>query len=160
WFLHTNADDAAFWRKRQELHHDSLRSLETVCFRLAKEWFACRLPEEVEKETWSLPAGVKQWFQTYADSPLKALVRPNKDALGLHRSLLESPSDRRSILWKSLLPAPMRPGEPMKRWTPRTYSIFFLHVISRVPHHLRLFPRTLWQSFHRSSSTKNVGRRI
>src|SRR5262249_9322117 len=33
WFLHTKADDAGFWKKRKELHHDSLRLLEAVCFR-------------------------------------------------------------------------------------------------------------------------------
>jgi len=160
WFLHTNTDDAAFWRKRQELHHASLRLLEAVCFKLAKEWFACRLPEDVEEETRSLPTGVKQWFQTYSHSPLIALLRPNKDVLWLHLSLLESPSDRRSILWKSFVPMPMRPAEPVKHWTVRTYGIFIIRAISRVPHHLRPVPRMLWHGLHRWRSTKNMGRRI
>jgi len=153
WFLHSKADDATFWKKRGELHHDSLRLLEAVAFRLAKEWFACRLPEELEIEIRSLPAGVQRWFQEYADSPLIALLRSNKDVLWLHLNLLDRRSDKRSILWKSLLPAPRRHEKPVARWTMLNYSQYLIHAISRVPHHLRPLPRMLRHGFHRWWST-------
>lgn len=144
WFLHTNADDGAFWKKREELHHDSLRSLEAVCFKLATDWFGCRLPEEVEKEISSLPTPVQQWFQKCGDSPLACLLRPNKDALWLHASLLKSPADKRSVLFRGIFPIPMLTAAAVKRWTLRNYGEFAAHVISRVPYHSRLFLRTLW----------------
>src|SRR5262249_10582017 len=120
WFLHTNAENDAFWEKRCELHHQSLRSLEAVCFRLAHEWFGCRLPEEVEHETRSLPAKVQLWFENYALSPLTWVLHPNKDALWLHLGLLEAASDRRAILYRGLLPAPPQPSERTSRSTLRT----------------------------------------
>jgi SAM-dependent methyltransferase len=147
WFLHTNSDDDAFWKKRDELHHRSLRLLETVCFRLANDWFGCRLPEEVEKEMRSLPPQVELWFQKYRDSRFAFLLDANKDALWLHSSLLESASDKWSVLFKGLFPAPTRPAEGTGRWTPRTYRKFVTHVISQAAFHARLLPRTLWHGF-------------
>ena len=158
WFLHTNADNGAFWQKRRELHHESLRSLEAVCFRLAQEWFGGRLPEELEREIQCLPTGVHHWFNRYRDSPVAALVRPNKDALWLHLSLLESSSDRQSILWGGFLPLPMRPADPIRRWTPRAYYQYLVHAISRVPHHSRLLPRTLWDGLRWWWSTNRLGK--
>ena len=146
WFLHTNADNKAFWGRWRQLHHESLRRLEAVCFTLAKQWFACRLAEELEEDIESLPGGAQRWFYKYSDSPLIALVRPNKDALWLHLSLLDSSSDKRSIFRNRVFPAPNRPSEPVKRWTLATFSQYVIHAICRgLPLHLSLLPRTLLQ---------------
>ena len=155
WFLHTNADDAAFWEKRRELHHESLRALEAVCFRLAKEWFGCRLPEELEREIESLPTGVQHWFQKYRDSSLTAPIRPNKNVLWLHLSLLESSSDKRSILWSWLLPMP---AESTKHWTPQAYGKYLVHATSRGLYHLRILPKMLWDGVQWWWSTNDLGK--
>ncbi len=159
WFLHTNADNKPFWKKRQESHHDSLRSLEAVCFRLATDWFDCRLPGEVDEEIRSLPTPVQQWFQKYGDSPLACLLRPNNDALWLHLSLLKSPADKRSVLCRGFLPI-LPPAVAVKRWTLRNYGEYFVHAISRVPYHSRLLPRTLWGGFRWWWSTNDLGKQF
>lgn len=46
-FLHLNADNDEFWKRWRDLHPPSLRSLESISFRLAKELFDCRVSEEV-----------------------------------------------------------------------------------------------------------------
>jgi hypothetical protein len=148
WFLENNADNELFWKDWRGLHDDSLRRLEAVCFRLATEWFACRLPQEVTKEIDSLPNSVQQWFLKYADSPLNALIRPNKDALWLHLSLLESRHAKILTFCDSLLPVRVPPAKAIGRWSLRTYTKFLGHAASRVGYHLRVLPQTLWEGFH------------
>ena len=160
WFLHTSADNEPFWKQWREWHHDSLRSFEAVCFRLASDWFACRLPEEAKEEIGSLPQPVQQWFQNYRDSPIAWLIRPNKDALWLHLSLLKSPSDKRRILCRGLFPIGTPPTKSVMGWPLRIYRRFFLHVISRVSYHLRLLPLTLWQGFRWWWSGKGLGKQF
>src|SRR5277367_639453 len=53
-FLHTNVENRSFWKQWRDLHNDSLRSCEAICFCLAKDWFACDLPEEVAAEVRNL----------------------------------------------------------------------------------------------------------
>jgi MFS family permease len=144
WFLHTNSDNEPFWKKREELHDESLRSLEAISFKLAHDWFGCRLPEEVEKETKSLVPKAQIWFERYPDSPLAGLLRPNKEALWLHLSLLKSPSDQRSVLFKSLFPALTRPAKDAVGWGARAYGKYLTHVISRASFHARALPGMLW----------------
>jgi MFS family permease len=160
WFLHANVDNQPFWKKRQELHHDSLRSLEAVCFRLARDWFGCRLPEEVDQEIRSLPTPVQQWFQEYGDSPLACLLRPNQDSLWLHLSLLKSPADKRSVLCRGFFPIPVPPVVAVKGWTLRNYREFVVHAISRVPYHSRRVPRTLWGGFRWWWSRNDLGKQF
>jgi Uncharacterised nucleotidyltransferase len=144
WFLENNADDEQFWKDWRDLHDDSLRRLEVVCFRLATEWFACRLPNEVAKEIDCLPNSIQQWFLKYADSPLNALINPNKDALWLHLSLLESRHAKILVFCESLLPVRVPPTKAVGRWSLRTYAKFLRHAASRLGYHLRILPLTLW----------------
>jgi predicted MFS family arabinose efflux permease len=160
WFLHTSADNEPFWKEWRESHHDSLRSLEAVCFRLARDWFACRLSREAEREIESLPTPVQHWFEGYGNSPLADVIRPNKDGLWLHLSLLGSFSDKRSVFCRRLFPTPLPPAEAVTRWPLRTYRKFFREVISRVCYHLRLLPPTLWQGFRWWWSAKGLGRQF
>lgn len=155
WFLETNADNEVFWKDWRGLHDDSLRRLEAVCFRLASEWFACSLPEEVAKEIDCLPTSVQQWFLKYGDSPLNALIRPNKDALWLHLSLLESRHTKILAFCDSLLPVRVPPAKAVGHWSLRAYSKFLEHASSRLCYHLRVLPQTLWKGFRWWWSTKS-----
>jgi MFS family permease len=101
-FLHKTADNNSFWPTWQDWHNPSLRRLETICFSLAHRWFDCRLHDAASEE---LPEEVNRWLGMYAFSPLMAKIRPNKDELWLHWSLIESRRARWSMLYRRLLPA-------------------------------------------------------
>jgi predicted MFS family arabinose efflux permease len=158
WFLHDTADDQAFWKQWRDSHHESLRSLEAVGFRLARDWFACRLPQEVEEEISQLPAAVDKWFADYGNSAVAELTHPNKDALWLNLSLLTSASDKRYVFFARLFPMPVPPVRAVARWPLRIYRKFSRHVISRVSYHTRLLPPTLWRGFRWWWSSKNLGK--
>ena len=169
-FLHTHADNQAFWKDWRELHDDSLRSVEVISFRLALHCFACRLPEEVKKEIDCSSTAIQAWFQRYADSPLSARFRPNKDALWLHLAILESFRDKRAILGKRLflprippvgaayIQEPARDGDAGPRGVLRRQVRYASHVIPRAAYHLRMIPSTLWHGVGLWWSAKNLGR--
>jgi MFS family permease len=167
-FLHLNADNESFWKDWRELHHNSLRSLEVISFRLAFHCFACRLPEAVKKEIDCSSAAIQAWFQRYADSPIRALLRPNKDVLWLHLAMLESPRDKRAILFKRLFPTyappvgvaafqnPVRDedaGPSRLLWRGVRYVSY---LIPRAAYHLRVIPSTLWHGVGLWWSAKNL----
>lgn len=160
WFLHTNADDGAFWKEWRGVHHDSLRSLEAVCFRLAKDWFACRLPPEAEEEIALLSAPVQKWFEDCGNSAVADVIHPNKDALWLHLSLLASASDKRSVFFARIFPVSVPPVRAVTRWPLRIYRKFSQHAISRATYHLRLLPPTLWRGFRWWWSAKGLGKQF
>ncbi len=160
WFLHDSADDGDFWKDWREQHDDSLRPLEAVGFRLARDWFDCRLPREAEEEIALLPAPVQQWFEQSGNCALADLIRPNKDPLWLHLSLLESASDKRSVFFSRLFPTPVPPMEAVARWPLRVYRKFSLYAISRVSYHLRLLPATLWDGLRWWWSGKELGKQF
>jgi MFS family permease len=160
WFLHSHADDAAFWKQWRESHHDSLRSLEAVGFRLARDWFACRLAPEVEAEVGLLGEPVRRWFEESGNSPVAALFHPNKDALWLHLSLLTSGADKRSVFFSGLFPTRVPPAQAVARWPLRIYRKFSWHVVSRVSYHLRLLPSTLWDGFRWWWASKGLGKQF
>jgi predicted MFS family arabinose efflux permease len=160
WFLHASADDGDFWKQWRELHDDSMRPLEAVCFRLAKDWFGCRLPLEAEEEIELLPAPVQQWFEDFGNCALADLIRPNKDALWLHLSLLESARDKRSVFFSRLFPTPVPPVQAVARWPLRIYRKFSGYAISRVSYHLRLLPKTVWGSLRWWWSGKELGKQF
>jgi len=66
-FLHTNANNHGFWAEWRELHDDSLRRLQAISFRLAFDWFACRMSESVQEETDRLPRAVQIWFRDFGN---------------------------------------------------------------------------------------------
>ena len=101
-FLHSNVDNQAFWKRWLELHDPSLRLAQTICFRLARDWFDCDAPEEVNSEIVRLPASVQRWFEEYGRSPLYTSLQPNKDGMLLHFSLIPS-RHRFAFLSKSLV---------------------------------------------------------
>jgi len=160
YFLHTNADNEQFWKEWRNLHDDSLRRIEAVCFQLAISWFACRVPEEVQREIGCLPTGVQQWFARYAHSPLSAWTRPNKDALWLQLSVLESSRDKLLVLGAGLFPVRVPPARAIRQWSVQEYARFSKHAVSRVGYHLRSLPRTLWEGLRWSASTNGLSRQF
>jgi MFS family permease len=157
WFLQASADDRDFWKRWQEQHDDSLRPLEAVCFRLARDWFDCSLSQEAEEEIERLPEAVQRWFEDYGNCAIADLFRPNKDPLWLHLSLLKSASDKRSVFFSRLFPTPLPPVQAMARWPLRIYRKFSGYAISRVSYHLRLLPQTVWNGFRWWWSGKELG---
>jgi hypothetical protein len=144
-FLDANADNEVFWKEWGYLHDRSLRRIEAVAFGLAAGWFACRIPEEVRKEIDDLPAAAQQWFHEYAHSPLASLLHPNKDALWLHLSLLESDRDKRMVFYGSLLPVRVPPRTAVQQWSWPSYVNFLAYAFSRLTYHLCSVPATLWK---------------
>jgi len=158
-FLDMHSGDREFWTQWKEWHDDSLRQVEATFFSLAREWFHCRMAEEVEQEIHRLPSGVQRWLEEYAYSPIRSILVSNKDALWLHLSLVESWRDQWSIFRQRLLGARMppvaafeenasesdrarrAPSNPGSRL--RKHARHFAYVASRAAYHMRTFPSTL-----------------
>ena len=168
WFLHTNAENEAFWKNWRELHDDSLRYLEAICFRLARDWFACQLPEQVEKDIACLSTSVHRWCDKCAGSQIDLFCRPNKKALWLHLSLLESFRDKRAVFCRHLFP--MRIPPVKAHWVQRSIpgdrqrsplqirARHLAYIISRVVYHVRAFPPTLWHGVRLMWSANGLGK--
>ncbi len=146
-FLENHKQDAAFWARWRQLHPSRLRALQSIAFRLAECYFGA---PRVEAD---LPAGLESWIERYAWSPVEALFRPNKNELYLHLTLLDSWSDRWRVARRRLLPLGL-PGPVeavhvpedqltaalrLRKWTRQ--SAF---AASRLLHHARALPPTLW----------------
>ena len=167
-FLHTNADNEPFWKTWRESHDDSLRCLEAISFRLAADRFACSLAGEVEEEIRRLPIAVKRWFDNFAGSPFTAPFCPNLDGLWLHLSLLESSTDKRSVLREKLLPTRWPPiervdladgsddMEKVQRSLSWKRARYVAHMVPRAAKHMRLLPSTLWHGVRWRWSTRTL----
>jgi hypothetical protein len=152
-FLNTH-HDPDFWREWQRLHTASARRLESVAFLLAKQWFACRVPDPVEDSIDRLSSSVHRWFEIYGWSPLESMFAPNKDELWLHMSLLDSNFDRFDVLRRRLIPV-SPPGHVDAIYTPEDQLTLsrrvtraarnWSYAASRAVHHIRLFVPTVWQ---------------
>jgi MFS family permease len=167
-FLHTNVENQPFWTQWREQHSDSLRSHQAVCFRLAKDWFACALPEEVEAEMQNLSPSVKQWLQAFNTSPLKGMFHPNKDGVWLHVALLESFRDQRAILRATLAPMHMpavgapgqdttRQGRRKRFWPSQRYVQYLFYIASRATYHAKTLAPTLWRGARWWLASRNLG---
>jgi len=154
-FLHVTANDERLWREWQSAD-DGLRCMETISFRLASDWFSCDLPELVQEEVDSLPAEVKQWFEDYRESPLHALIKPNKDRLWLHLSLLESSRDKCAVFFGTLLPVRVPPLKAVGQWPLSVVPKFIGYAASRFVHHLGTVPRTLVEGLRWWGRTKHL----
>jgi hypothetical protein len=168
-FLHTNATNKPFWLRWRELHHASLRSSEAISFRLARDWFACDLSEEVEAEVRNLSPAVQQWLDLFGGSPLEGMFRTNKDGVWLHIALLESSEDKRTVLRNALLPmripivgAPgqdtTRQGRRKRFWPSHRYAKYLFYLTSRVIYHTKTLAPTLWHGVRWWLATKSFGR--
>jgi len=147
WFLEHHADEREFWSRWHGLHAPDLRKLEAVSFRLAQEWFGCRLGTLAREETERLPEAVREWFAVFAASPLEGLFRPNKDELWLHLALLDSARDKAVVTRRRLLPMQVPAlveetillREEQVTWAMRVrkYAWYARFLAARAVHHAR-----------------------
>lgn len=158
--VHARSNDESFWQEWSASHDDSLRRMEAVSFRLASDWFACRLPDQIEAEIRDLSPNVQQWFADYGTSPLHALQRPNKDRLWLHLSLVESSWDKCAVFVGTLLPLRVPPLKAVGRWSLPVFPRFVGYAASRVAHHLASIPRTLLEGVRWWGSTKHLDKQF
>jgi hypothetical protein len=169
-FLHTNAANKPFWLRWRELHNDSLRSSEAISFRLARDWFACDLSEEVEAEVRNLSPAVQQWLDLFSESPLAGMSRTNKDGVWLHIALLESFRDKGAVLGNALLPMRIptvgaqgqdttRQGRRKRFWPSNRRAQYLFYVTSRVVYHAKTLAPTLWHGVRWWFATRNFGRK-
>jgi predicted MFS family arabinose efflux permease len=105
-FLHTQSNDQGFWRRWRELHHDSIRQLEAISFRMARDSFHCNLPEEVHEELNRLPSRVQDWFDALAQSGLNLDFAHMKDGVWLHLALVSGFREKAGLLARSWISRP------------------------------------------------------
>ena len=103
-FLDTKAEDNEFWDEWSALHSPPLRRLQAVAFRLAAEWFGCRVAPALEREMAALPGATQRWFADFAAAPAASEFNSNKEELWLHLSLVDARRDRWSVARRRLLP--------------------------------------------------------
>lgn len=151
WFLDTHAGDRLFWTQWREFHPERLRQLQAIAFRLASDWFQCAMPEAAAEEVNRLPEPVRQWFEEYGNSPLKALFRPNKDELWLHFALLESTRDKARVFARRMAPARMPP--PVGAW-----SGYAAYVARRAAWHALSAPGVFWEGARWWLRTSGISR--
>ena len=156
WFLHKNSRNDEFWSCWLQMHDDELRRLASVSFLLAVTWFHCDLSKAAESEIKRLPVGTRRWFEIDATSPSPmGWLRPNKNGIWLHSSLLESAVEKRRVVLGRLLPRRVLPvdaaianripnSSPTEESSSYNYSWYVVYLFSRVTYHLRILPSTLW----------------
>jgi MFS family permease len=169
-FLHIYADHAQFWDDWYAAHGQSIRQLEAISCYAAAHCFSCQVPEQLRREFAGLPEKTKAWFGKFNRLSLSQEIRPRKDWLWLHISLVESAKDRAWIIGDRLLPAWIPPLKTVDR---RDATIdeqqkkpsllgrqtkYLGYVTSRLSYHLRLIPSTLWRGADFWWSTQNLGR--
>ena len=91
-FLDRSSSDNAFWDE-----WGNAGVAEGIAFRLAFEWFGCRLHRVAQEGARSLPADVERWFRLFAFSPIHAITRPNKDEVFLQLCLARNRAAERLL---------------------------------------------------------------
>jgi hypothetical protein len=158
WFLHRNSRNKEFWNSWTDMHDGELRRLESVSFLLARTWFDCDLPETVEAEIERLPLGTQRWFESPATCPSPmGWLRPNKDRVWLHSSLMETPAAKRKVVFERLLPRVLPVEAAIASKIPNNSSIeesashrhsrYVVYLFTRAIYHLWILPITLWHGF-------------
>jgi hypothetical protein len=122
-FLHTHANDDAFWKIWSETHDASLRSLEAIAFYYARAWFNCDLHQRVQEEIANVSPDQRQWLRRFAGSALEVMFHQNKDSFWLHMSLLKSWAAKRALCKRFFIPTSISsistPGMGMQNRRPR-----------------------------------------
>jgi hypothetical protein len=104
-FLHSHANDDAFWQSWCEIHSPSLRSLQAIAFYQARVWFGCQLHPQVEHAIVNLPAARQSWLHRFSSSALEIMFRENKDSLWLQLTFLSSNAEKWRLVRRTLIPA-------------------------------------------------------
>lgn len=151
-FLQKSAGDHTFWRNWRNRKSSGL--VEAIAFRLAIDWFDCRVHPCVQELCQSLPASVSRWFDLFAFSPLRALEHPNKDELFLHWCLVNGWRDRMQVAKRRLFPLRFSPvivdaHVPAPDWRlrlkRRVFGAWF--TARRALHHARTLAPVIWNGF-------------
>lgn len=122
-FLHSHANDDAFWSTWSETHDASLRSMEAIAFYYAHAWFNCDLHQQVREEIASISPTQQQWLRRFDGSALEVMFHQNKDSVWLHMSLLKTSGAKRALLKRFLIPTTISsvttPGMEIQNRRPR-----------------------------------------
>ena len=103
-FLEKSAGDDSFWAHWHDIGLVSCRTVEGIAFRLASEWFHCRLHPAARNAIGQLPSPVQRWFSLFAGSPARAIDNPDKNELWLHFCLANGMKQRRRIALRRFFP--------------------------------------------------------
>ncbi len=103
YYLDRTAEANSFWHDWRA-SATQRRIAEPIAFRLAHEWFGCRMHPVVQAEIELLPSAVDRWFSLFGSSPITSMECPNKDELFLHLALTERIGDRIRIAVRKLAP--------------------------------------------------------
>ena len=151
WFLHHSSGDEVLWSEWRRLHPSRLKLLQAIPFRLAEDWFGCRMSGAARREVDALPEPVRRWFSSFSASPLSVQFHPRKDELWLHLSLLETAREKASVAVRRLFPARL-PGPvdavliPEERMTTRlrwrSRARYLSYICSRAAYHARALAPT------------------
>jgi hypothetical protein len=156
WFLHHHSRNDNFWTRWVQMHDDELRRIESVSFLLATTWFHCDLAEAAQAEVRRLPLGTRRWFENPATAPSPmGWLRPSKDAVWLHSSLMDSGADKRRVVFGRLFPRAVLPVDtamalrtpnifPDEQSVTHNYTRYLVYLFARIIYHLKIVPRTLW----------------
>jgi len=158
WFLHHHADDDELWKKWIASHGEDMRSLETISFWLARDWFQCDLSPVLAAEMHKILPLSDAFLKEFSSSPLAGMFSPNKGGMWLHLCLLRTVKDRLAIMKKGLMPtripALSAPGQNTTKtrkvrrfWPKQPHIRDVFHVTFRVAFHLRLLIPTLYNGF-------------
>jgi len=104
-FLHSRANDDAFWKIWSDTHSPSLRSFEAIAFYYARAWFGCDLHQLAENEIASLSSMRQRWLHRFTGSTLESMFHQNKDSVWLHLSFLTSPGTKIALLKRVFVPS-------------------------------------------------------
>jgi hypothetical protein len=102
-YLDRTASANSFWLDWQASAIQT-RVAEPIAFRLAHEWFGCRIHPVVRGEIERLPTTVNRWFSMFVSSPITGMEHPNKDELFLHLALAQGLGQRVRIVAHKLVP--------------------------------------------------------
>jgi hypothetical protein len=122
-FLHSRADDNAFWTTWSETHSPSLRSFEAIAFYYARSWFGCDLHQVAENEVSNLLPMQQRWLHRFVGSALESMFQQNKDSVWLHLSFLKSSRAKIVLLRRVFVPSRISsinsPAAKLKNRQPR-----------------------------------------
>ena len=141
-FLHMQSGNQEFWRSWYDLHHHSLRQLQAISLRMARDSFHCKLPEEVHEEVNRLPQKVQDWFDVLAKSGLNLDFAHTKDGVWLHLALVSGLRQKSHLLAYSWLSRP----RGFSSFSPETHGQPAAELASRqslAPRALALAQQTL-----------------
>jgi MFS family permease len=173
-FLHLSADDEGFWKRWRFFHSGSLRRLQAITFRLAQDWFACRLSDEAQDEVNRLSSPIQEFLRYFSESTRSTRYGSTKDGLWLHLDLLQSRKDKAAVFLHRMVPvrtlavrqvlgdepsnqtpnADPVPTQQNAKRQPLKYAGYFL---SRSVSHIARFPAILARGLAYRISRRNLG---